>query len=521
MCRETVNSSEPEEPVLDIHEISGNILLGFNKDRETLLLLEILDAAAFRRFLLALSGRLTSIAEVLAFRRERRATIESGQAPQRSVWLEVAFTHEGLGKLIRSSALAEFKDTSFVADRLGEPVNALVLVAADDASELAGEVERLAREAAAGGARVLSIQQGARLSPRNREHFGFHDGISQPGIRGRLSDCPGDFLTRRENPDDPGEGKPGQAVLWPGEFVFGYPGQDPFASNAEGGIQKPGECSLLAADRSPVAPEWARNGSYLVFRRLRQDVGAFRDFIRRQASALGLAPALLEAKLVGRFKSGAPLMRTAHEDPALGTDGCANNDFLYSSSSPANNQPASGQCRRSTPPAPDLLGERCPFSSHIRKAYPRDDASRFVVGAGGRSDTESHRILRRAIPFGPPFPEGASPDGEERGMLFMCYQTSIVEQFEHIQRQWANVVEVRRDGIPAELPFGAGVDGLIGQSPDPRQRQFVWKLPELGLENGQPAVRLLTAPPFVVPTGGGYFFVPSLSAVAQMARGEL
>ena len=106
-------------------------------------------------------------------------------------------------------------------------------------------------------------------------------------------------------------------------------------------------------------------------------------------------------------------------------------------------------------------------------------------------------------------------------MLFMCYQTSIVEQFEHIQRQWANVVEVRRDGIPAELPFGAGVDGLIGQSPDPRQRQFVWKLPELGLENGQPAVRLLTAPPFVVPTGGGYFFVPSLSAVAQMARGEL
>jgi Dyp-type peroxidase family len=536
----------PEEPILDIEEIPGNIVCGFNKDLEELLLLEIREVALFRRFLGALASRLTSTAEVLAFRRQRREALESQRTLPRSVWWQVAFTHAGLARLVTPGALAEFKDASFVAglaarsECLGdppsssaqwligrgeEPMHALVLLAADDERVLAAEVDRVTREAAASGARLLFAQRGARLQPRDREHFGFRDGISQPGIRGRLSGRRGDFLTRRENPDETkNEGKPGQALLWPGEFVFGYPGQDPLATG-DGGINKPGECSLTPGG-SLVAPPWARNGSYLVFRRLRQEVGAFRSFVSRQARALGIAPALLEAKLVGRFKSGAPLARTSEENATMGADGCANNDFLCARASPAlSNSPTHGQCSRTAPTAEsDLSGERCPFSAHIRKGYPRDDTFRFdVSGGGNRTDTESHRILRRGIPFGPPYPAEAPfdhNDGQERGLLFMCYQTSIVEQFEHIQRHWANAVELRRDGLPKEVPFGAGYDPIIGQSPEGR-RQFVLKLPELGLENGAPAVRLLAAPPFVVPTGGGYFFVPSLSAVAQMARAEI
>jgi Dyp-type peroxidase family len=531
-------SPATQEPTLAINEIPGNILLGFNKDFQALLFLEITDRGAFRPWLQRLARSATTTRDVLLFRNALRELRRRGaEQTVHSTWLEVAFSRDGLVKLVSEEEAAKFRDEAFSQglDRraallgdapgaaaswvIGGPNNradALLLVAADQESHLTAEVDRLTDAARANGAKLLFCQRGARLPPEgNREHFGFRDGISQPGIRGLLSEDPEIFLTPRENPDDPDDGKPGQPLLWPGEFVFGYPGQDANATAAEGGIRKPGPSSL-GDPGQPVAPPWACNGSYLVFRRLRQDVGGFRRFIREQASRLGLAEDLLEAKIVGRFRSGAPIARTLVDVPAMGSNACASNDFRFADDSPLLAVPPNArQCTRTPPAAPaDFEALTCPFGAHIRKAYPRNDLDRFENTQGlERTDTETHRILRRGIPYGPPYPmDPPACDAEERGLLFLAYQTSIVRQFEHIQSVWANQEEARIP--PPGLPFSAGQDLIIGQTSG-KVRKFMLKWRDAA---GKEHDEILAAEPFVVPTGGGYFFVPSVTALGKIAR---
>jgi Dyp-type peroxidase family len=535
----------PKEPILEIDEIQGNILLGFNKDFETLLFFEIADVVPFRLWLQDLAGLVTTTRDVLLFRRSLRTLRQRGaERTLRSTWLQIAFACGGLEKLVKPGEISKFRDEAFrqgLAARsepilkdphgsaqswlIGGPHNTadvVVLVAADDGRDLDIEVVRLTEAATSNGARLLLSQRGARLPDRDREHFGFRDGISQPGIRGRLSEDPHDLLTPRQNPDDPnegeGEGKPGQTLIWPGEFVFGYSGQDPDARARDRGVLKEGPNSL-GDEHNPLAPQWARNGSYLVFRRLRQDVGAFRRFIRREASRLSLPTDVLEAKIIGRFRSGAPIARTPVDDPGMGADDCANNDFRFAVASPAIGPRSDDcQCERKSPPAPKDFGARtCPFAAHIRKTYPRYDVVRFDEGES-RENNESHRILRHGIPFGPPYPDPEPEEGHdtaERGLLFLAYQTSIAEQFEHIQSAWAN--EVERRAPPPGLLFGAGHDLIIGQNPQ-EPRQFLLRMPDGA---GGERIEILVADPFVLPTGGGYFFVPALTALQQIARGEI
>jgi deferrochelatase/peroxidase EfeB len=120
---------------------------------------------------------------------------------------------------------------------------------------------------------------------RGHEHFGFLDGISQPGIRG---------LTRASRLQAPDQGLPGQDLIWPGEFVYGYPLQNSTDVTAPGPIAEP-----------PAT--WARNGSFAVIRRLEQLVPEFRAFIAGEAKRLAIYPELLGARMVGRWQSGAPL----------------------------------------------------------------------------------------------------------------------------------------------------------------------------------------------------------------------
>jgi Dyp-type peroxidase family len=571
------------EPVLAVKEIQGNILAGFNKDQQTLLFLRITDPDDFRRWLGELIPFIATTAEVISFNRLFKEIRRRRKAETRTVlatWVNVALSYTALEALvpegtdlrrkarelgldnyddaIRDSGLpfsvADFADEAFrqgmsaravsvLADPacpdsegnpanwvLGGPNNAtdvVIIVASDSPLELATEVARLEETiysgrsrsgtAANSGVVIVHKQQGATLPPplTGHEHFGFLDGVSQPGIRGLLSSDPNDVLTLRQNPLDPNQGKPGQDLIWPGEFVFGYPGQDGEAAD----ITVPGPDSLAGA-----GPAWAKDGSYLVIRRLRQDVDRFHRFLEAQSEQLGISAGLFGAKLVGRWKSGAPVLRAGDVDnPPLAEDDCANNHFEFQDASdPIPAQPAVNGCTvpaaycedtRFAPSPGDPAGALCPFAGHIRKTYPRDDTGTLAPQIG-EVTTQTHRLLRRGIPFGEPFFAAKDPerstDSGNRGLVFAAYQTSIVEQFEFVQSSWANNPDFK--DVPDATGVVSGHDLIIGQtnnSDGTRTRACRMTLP------GGDAT--ITAPvDWVHPTGGGYFFAPSFSALCLL-----
>jgi deferrochelatase/peroxidase EfeB len=149
-----------------------------------------------------------------------------------------------------------------------------LIVGSDDGKSVDKTTDQLIGSGEAAGFTSIYSERGDRL-PNNEEHFGFRDDISQPGVRGRLSPRPDHVLTRRYF--DAGDerarrfARPGQPLLWAGQFIFGYATQiddDP----------GPGPVAI------PPHP-WMANGSCLVFRRLRQRVQAFREFAERCAAA--------------------------------------------------------------------------------------------------------------------------------------------------------------------------------------------------------------------------------------------
>ena len=177
--------------------------------------------------------------------------------------------------------------------------------------------------ASAAALRLIFEQRGNTLSGdlRGHEHFGFKDGISQPGVRGKLSAAPGDYITPRYISAADSRrlylAKPGQQLVWPGQFLLGEQRQST-------------EDQLNSAAAASNFPKWAHRGSYLVVRRLRQDVPAFYRFAAQGAARVGLPQAKFAAMLVGRWPSGAPILRVpAADNPALGDDDFANNHFIF------------------------------------------------------------------------------------------------------------------------------------------------------------------------------------------------
>jgi Dyp-type peroxidase family len=308
------------------------------------------------------------------------------------------------------------------------------------------EVQDLIR--ARGGATEVWAEEGLVIREtfggrtRAIEHFGYRDGVSQPGLRGFASTSPNDLLTPRENSDNPEPGRPGPDLVWPGEFVFGYPDED---GRFEGGEPD----WMTSGDGFRLAPEWAENGSYLVFRRLKQHVHLFRKSVRSDLDG---------ARIVGRWFSGTSILTAPTEAKlelalALGNDN--DNDFSF------------------------VKGEvdDCPGKAHIRKVNPRgelDDRER-----------SKHRLLRRAITFGPksdPASQSQDDDGVERGLHFLAYMTSIKYQFEFVMGSWANHEDF--------LTAGAGAVALL-----------------TGRTGGEA---------WIEPTGGGYFFAPSKFALTNV-----
>jgi Dyp-type peroxidase family len=510
-----------KQPFLAGGEIQGNLFPGFNKDHVRLIFLRMDDPVAAKRWIKQISSCVATAREVWDFNRlfSNTKCRRGFEGTVKATWVNVALSYGGLKKLV-GEEVNQFADEAFqnsarrsgadwIVGGRGNEVDVVVIIAADDPVDLDAAARRVRDDIYApnrettGGVYVVFEQGGAAGDGvmRGREHFGWADGVSQPGLRGRLSEAPEDVLTQRES-DDPDQGLPGQDVIWPGEFAFGYSGQDRHKP-----VEAEGPDSLKSRGKW-AAPSWAKNGSYLVFRRLRQDVGAFHRFLHEEGRRHGVRPEALGARLVGRWPSGAPLVLTPiTDDPALGGDKQANNDFEFG--------PADDDEGRRVPRDPD--GLLCPFSAHIRKTYPRDE----TVAPGdlnpyrdlrpeetlNESDTQTHRLLRRGIPYGPSSdstPEKPVDDAIDRGLLFMAYMTSIEEQFEFVSRRWLNDADFKR---PA-----TGVDPILGQVAGTDKRGSIKtvlpnqaNIVEIGLEE------------WVATTGGGYFFAPSISALQHLA----
>lgn len=272
----------------------------------------------------------------------------------------------------------------------------------------------------------------------------------------------------------------------------------------------------------PPVPEWTRNGSFLVYRRLRQDVGLFWRTMRDEAARLKKLPGFermneerLASLLVGRWPSGAPMNRVPRADnEALGDDELANNNFRFDSDSTHYDlvDPDGGEFEYADtfPMAKaDPAGLTCPWAAHIRKVNTRDSSSDM----GAQDSTYTRRILRRAIAFGKPLAdkdryadENTDPENGQRGLLFMCVQASIEAQFEFLVSRWMG-------GDPARPKMPGGHDMIVGQNGQVGEGR-VRRCTLFGEDYQQ--AELVTDKEWVIPTGGGYFFVPSISALRDV-----
>lgn len=288
--------------------------------------------------------------------------------------------------------------------------------------------------------------------PYRMEHFGFRDGISQPFVDMNL----GDPL--------PGGGTPGRNRTW-----------TPVAH---------GEIYLSERDEDgnehylPVHKSLREGSTFLVFRKLEQDVAAFRAYLAVQRPGDEAAQHRLAAQFVGRWPNGTPLSLApdAPRDMGSDPDGLLN-DFRYA--------------------ADDPQGRRCPLGSHIRRTNPRD--------IGGTNDVRRHRLLRRGVAYGGSLLPMDSPgDGRKRGLLFIAANSRLDLQFEVIQGDWINKGEIL---------------GQAGLNRCPLTGANLGKPTDSFLESG--AVAPVTGlPPFVITRGGDYFFAPGVKAMRELAHGE-
>jgi Dyp-type peroxidase family len=288
--------------------------------------------------------------------------------------------------------------------------------------------------------------------PYRMEHFGFRDGISQPFVDMSL----GDPL--------PGGGTPSRNRTW--------------APVAHGEIYLSEQDEDGNQHHLPIHESLREGSTFLVFRKLEQDVAAFRAYLASQRPNDRAAQDKLAAQFVGRWRNGTPLTVAPHAPQDLGSDpdGLLN-DFRYA--------------------ADDPKGLRCPLGSHIRRSNPRD--------IGGTNDVRRHRILRRGMAYGGSLLPMDSPgDGRKRGLLFIAANARLDLQFEVIQRDWINKGEILGQAGLGRCPVtGANLGGPTDSF----------------LESG--AVAPVTGlPPFVITRGGDYFFAPGVKAMRELAYGS-
>lgn len=513
-----------DEPILAIDDIQGDSIAGFRKDHVRLVFFQFTDSStsSVKRWLSTYADKLATLRQVAGFNRvykSMRLRMMREPVELSVLWRNIAFTSVGLQKLVGKAEVLKFVDTSFragaeeLSTTVGDPSDGspgdarnwvigsgqkvpdgVVILAADIQDAVEQEAKTLCDEIASFTSSAPYVEVGeVRKTLPGHEHFGYKDGISQPGVRGKNPD--GSYFTPRfldpSDPHAPYFAAPGVALVWPGEFLLNQP------------KQKGDGTDPLEWKRTTDGPPWATNGSYLVFRRLQQNVAAFNDMVTSIHTVLSADPAfsaisldLVGAMLVGRFTSGCPLMRSATDDVALAQNSYASNQFFFFSDTPEFVIPPNPVVSPDMFPmaTADVHGERCPFGAHIRKVNPRDENTDHGPG----NNNLQHRILRRGIPYGSEF-DPASPDNNDRGLLFLCYQASIVDQFQLLMHDWVNKDDAPRPDSGFD-PIITPVAGGSFHAVRPDRTTLSVPLPK----------------PVVTATGAAFLFAPPISAIKKV-----
>ena len=449
---------------LDLADIQGLILRGYTMAALRLFVLRIEEARPARRFVGALATPTADLLPGLA------SAMPWFTKPPYCI--NVGFTFAGLRALelteeslqsfpedFRQGALARAEVVGDTGEShpdqwmepfsppLADQAHVVLILFAEDEAMVAEVSERLRALLPHGGLTELSHHD-AKALPGHVAHFGYRDGFSQPTIAG----APPTHLP------DP------LPVVPPGAFLFGYPSQHP-------GLTYP----------VPAPEELGRNGSFAALRIIEQDVHGFETFLHDAGNQLGIDPEEVAAKLCGRWRNGVPLVvspHTASPDPPVAEEAMNNFDYV------------TGDGRHHG--VDDPAGRRCPIGSHIRRTNPR--SARVAGGNGHR-----RRIVRRGLPYGPPYDPEHPNDGIPRGLLGLFIGVSLADQFEFIMSEWVN------DGVFAP-GLGRTKDPLIGGSGSGEQRF------EIPVEGGRPRV-ISGFSSFVTTRGAAYCFLPSFTAL--------
>jgi len=346
---------------------------------------------------------------------------------------------------------------------------------------------------------AITIRQpDGKVVPCPKEHFGYTDAIGDPVFEG-------EFPGRVERADARGNGAFDGAGKWrplaTGEFVLGYPDEAQETSGTD----------------IPLA--FSRNGTFMAYRKLHQNVAAFRSFLETAGAQLaqvwGLPPgdagAMLAGKMAGRWPDGVPMelaptvadwdkFNKRYPDPDPKLDPKENQkryaareqaliDFRYNG---------------------DTQGLRCPLTAHIRRINTRDMLA--PRAADGSVLNNRRRILRRGLPYGESPPDVS--DAAEHGVVMLIVCASLFRQYEFVQQQWLNY----------GLDSNAGNDTCpivgnhaTGTGKEPKAKFVIASDPK----TGRPPFIVEGLPQFVETRGGEYFFVPSMTALRMIGMGTV
>ncbi|KAG0142412.1 hypothetical protein CROQUDRAFT_67268 [Cronartium quercuum f. sp. fusiforme G11] len=485
MASQTVLSNPSSTPSIDPKNVQGDLIIGLQKRVEGFVFLTIKNdnesKLAFRRLLKSkILPLITSTQDVLDTQKkidESKSQTKAGD-PKKILpitQLNIGFSASGLKKLgvadnelpgetgspfsgsQKADAVANLGDpvdpktkklSTWSHDFLDNEIDAVILITASDDKLLLCKIhevkEILGSSISHHFVRTGNVRPGTSAG---HEHFGYLDGVSVPKIQG--------FNATQ--------------------------------ADKQAGIVKPSVILLGQAD-DPLqsTKQWQKDGSFLAFRQLQQHVPEFQEFCDDTAKKnplQGVTGDFIGARIVGRWKSGAPLtLAPIRDDPKL--IGAQNFDF--------SDEPEQ---------------QRCPYAAHIRKTNPR------LTLANPETTVLPHLIVRNGIPYGPELTQDELKEKKtkhDRGLLFVAYQSKIEAGFQLVQKAWSN-----NPNFPPKpaAKVTAGFDLLIGQSSDsaPRTAQNITSNGIAG--DTDPNNVVIAKQLFVLPLGGEYFFSPSIEAI--------